>query len=93
MPATLSVWACALGLWRHFSAHRGFDPVNHQDYPEVLVDCLLYVSAQDVLSLDSSESPFYDMNNLLLLDLTGLHADDADVFARIKQSLRADAIR
>ena len=78
------------GLWRHFSARRGFDPVNHQDYPEVLVDCLLYVSAREVLCMDSSESPFYDMNNLLLLDLTGLHADDADVFARIEQSLRTE---
>ena len=81
MPATLSIWACALGLWRRFSAQQGFDPVSHLDYPEVLVDCLLCVSASEVLCMDSSESPFYDRNRVLRSDLTARHADAADVFA------------
>ena len=90
MPATLSVWACALGLWRHFTGHGGFDPVNHQQYPGVLVDCLLYVSAHDVLSWDSSESPFQDMQDALTLALRGPHADVADVFALIEQRFRTE---
>ena len=33
MPATLSVWACALGLWRHFTGHGGFRPSQSSAVP------------------------------------------------------------
>ena len=54
------------------------------------MDCLLYVSAKDVLSWDSSESPFNDMKDALTLVLRGPHADVADIFARTEQRFRAE---
>ena len=89
MPATLSVWACALGLWRRFSAQRGFDPVRHEDYPEVLVDALLSVAASEVLCMVSTESPFYCSNRVLRSDLMARHADVADVFEETESGLLA----
>ena len=85
MPATLSVWSCALALWRQFTAAPGFDPVSVEEQAQVLVDCLLAVAASEILGMDLSESRFYEENRLLQSDLKACHA--ADIFDCIARDL------
>ena len=87
LPAALSVWACALAVWRRFSATPGLDLAVPEEQTAVLVDCLLSVAASEVLGMDSSESPFYDGTTLLQSDLKARHDDD--IFDCIEHDLIA----
>ena len=87
MPATLSIWAVALGEWRRFSAEPGFDPVRYEDHPGLLVDCLLYVFCLEVLVMDSPKSPFYDDHRALRSDLMAPHVDHLDVWECVEHEL------
>ena len=73
LPTALSVWACALRMWRAFSTSSSFDSVVASTTDDVLVDCLLSVA--------SAQSPYYTSDTGLRADLRSGH--DASLFDRV----------